>query len=342
MNPNALYAALPDLSARIMQQTLASALNVNWDSFCRDHHLKPVKLDIEARELLAQDEFLLQQGFATLTANHPDLWCEVGMRYRSIKYGPLGLAMMTSRTLADALETVSRLQSLTYSIVDYRYASAPNGSGALIADDSGLPAHIHDFTFHRDLGAIKTLMSDLVPDEQVIEKVMISAPPPGNWAEIRSKFPYPVEFNAARTQWIFLPGTAGKLLPLADRELQDLYTSRCSQMLKKALAETPLKQRVATLLGTRRDEMLNAGDVARQLGLSERTLHRRLADEGVRFSAIVDEACYSRARTLLADRRTSIETIALAVGFAEPSSFSRAFRRWSGVSALEYRRQLLQ
>lgn len=342
MNPNVLYAALPDLSARIMQQTLSNELNINWDTFCRDNHLKPLKLDLEARELLAQDEFLLQQGFATLTANHPDLWCKVGMRYRSIKYGPLGLAMMTSRTLAEALETVSRLQSLTYSIVDYRYVSAPNGSGALIADDSGLPAHLHDFTYHRDLGAIKTLIADLVPDEQVIEKVTVAAPPPSNWNEIKSQFPFRVEFDAERTQWIFLPGSGSRLLPLGDSELQDLYSSRCGQMLKKAVAETPLKQRVATLLGTRRDEMLNASDVARQLALSERTLHRRLAEEGARFSTIVDEACYGRARTLLADRRMSIEAIATAVGFAEPSSFSRAFRRWAGVSALEYRRQLLQ
>ena len=73
MNFDALFAALPDLSARIMRNALASELNVNWDTFCRNNRIKPVCLDDGTTELLAQDELLLQQGFVELTANnHPN------------------------------------------------------------------------------------------------------------------------------------------------------------------------------------------------------------------------------------------------------------------------------
>lgn len=342
MNSNALFAALPDLSARIMRNALASELNVSWDTFCQHNHLKPVRLDDGTTELLAQDELLLQQGFVELTANHPNLWFDVGLRYRSIKYGALGLAMMTARNLGEALEIACRYQALTYSLINYRFASAPNGACALISDDGELPTHLHNFTQHRDLGAIRTLIADLMGGELLLERVTVAAPPPGNWGGLRNNFPCPVEFNAERTQWIFLPGAAGRPLPLADRELSSLYSSRCDGLLGRAQADAPVTHRLATLLSTGGEQFLSAGEAARRLALSERTLHRRLAEEGTRFSAMVDEARYRRARELLADRRMTIETIAFTVGFAEPSSFSRAFKRWSGMGALEYRRQQLR
>ncbi|MFD2578889.1 AraC family transcriptional regulator ligand-binding domain-containing protein [Novosphingobium colocasiae] len=137
-----------------------------------------MRLDEGSRELLAQDEMLLQQGFAHVTSNHPDLWFDVGLRYRSLKYGTLGLAMMTAGTLAQALEVACRYQALTYSLIDYRYVSAPNGSCALLGDTGGIPADLHDFTQHRDLGAIKTLIDDLTAGEPVLERITVSAPPP--------------------------------------------------------------------------------------------------------------------------------------------------------------------
>ena len=342
MNRNALFAALPDLSARIMRHTLTNELNVNWEMFCRDSRLKSVRLDDGTTELLAQDEFLLQEGFAALTANHSDLWCSVGLRYRSIKYGTLGLAMMTARTLSEALEIACRYQALTYSLINYRYALAPNGACALIGGTDGTPAHLHDFSQHRDLGAIMTLINDLVAGEHVLERITVAAPAPSNWAAIRSHFYCPVEFNADRTQWICLPGSTNRALPLGDADLLSLYSAHCDALLGKAHANASVTQRLTALLSARGEDILSASKAARELALSERTLHRRLADEGTRFSTVVDDARYQRSRELLADRSMTIERIAFTVGFSEPSSFSRAFKRWSGVGALEYRKQIVR
>lgn len=340
MNRNVLFAALPDLSARIMRSTLTNELNVNWEMFCRDSKLKPVRLDDGTTELLAQDELLLQEGFAALTTQHPNLWCSTGLQYRSIKYGALGLAMMTARTLAEALQIACRYQALTYSLINYRFATAPNGACALIGDTEGTPAHLHDFSQHRDLGAIMTLINDLTAGEVVLERITVAAPPPPNWAAIKHHFYCPVEFNADRTQWICLPGSTTRPLPLGDIDLQTMYSSRCDDLLGKAHANTSVSLRLTALLSARGEDILSASEAARELALSERTLHRRLAEEGTRFSTIVDEARYRRARELLADRRMTIEGIAFAVGFSEPSSFSRAFKRWSGQGALEFRRQM--
>jgi AraC-like DNA-binding protein len=340
MDSNALYATLPDLSARIMRHALVSEAKIDWDDFCRSSHVRPVRFDDQARELLAQEEMLLQRAFADCTANARNIWFDVGLRYRSIKYGELGLAMMTARTLGEALQIACRCQSLTYSLIHYRYAASPNGAFALIGSCDKLSDQMHVFTHYRDLGAIRTLVADLMGGELPLERVTLTTPPPPDWARLRRYFSCPVEFNADQTQWIFLPGAANLPLPLADSDLVMHYTARCDSMMQRARADSTIKGRLAARLSRNDSEFLTASEAARMLALSERTLHRRLAEEGTRFSAMVDEARYSRARELLMDGHMTIERIASAVGFAEPSSFSRAFKRWSGKGALEYRRQM--
>ena len=339
MDTYALHAALPDLSARIMRNALVNDFKVNWDIFCRNSGLRLVRLGDEESEVLAQDEMLLQRGFADCTANMPGAWFDVGLRYRSIKYGALGLAMMTARTLGEALEVVCRYQSLTYSLINYRFVPAANGACALIGGWGGHLPDLHAYTHHRDLGAIRTLIVDLMGGALPLERVTMAAPPPSNWSDLRRFFPCPVEFNAEQTQWIFVAGAANRPLPLADPELEALYSSRCETLLLRANSASTTKGRLAAWLAQASGVFPSAGESARHFALSERTLHRRLAEEGTRFSAMVDDARYVRARHLLADRRMTVEDIASAVGFAEPSSFSRAFKRWSGMGTLQYRRQ---
>lgn len=339
MDSNALYATLPDLSARIMRNALICEAKVDWDEFCRTSHVRPVRFDEQARELLAQEEMLLQKAFADCTASSRNIWFDVGLRYRAIKYGELGLAMMTARTLGEAMQIACRCQSLTYSLINYRYVAAPNGAFAMFGSCDKLSAQMHDFTHYRDLGAIRTLVADLMGGELPVERVTLTTPPPPDWSTQRRHFSCPVEFNADQTSWVFRPGAANLPLPMADSDLLTLYSSRCDVMLRRAQADSTIKGRLAARLRHCESEFLTAGEAARMLALSERTLHRRLAEEGTRFSAMVDEARYGRARDLLMDGHMSIERIAAAVGFAEPSSFSRAFKRWSGMGALEYRRQ---
>jgi AraC-like DNA-binding protein len=70
--------------------------------------------------------------------------------------------------------------------------------------------------------------------------------------------------------------------------------------------------------------------VARALDTSARTLQRRLAGQGVTWSALVEETRRDLARAYLLDRSLSLEEVALLVGYADPSGFHRAFARWTG------------
>lgn len=77
--------------------------------------------------------------------------------------------------------------------------------------------------------------------------------------------------------------------------------------------------------------------VAAKLGTTRRSLQRRLAAHGTTFNRLVEETVLRRAKTLLHDGTTPITDIALQLGYADPAHFTRAFRRWTGVTPSAYR-----
>lgn len=82
---------------------------------------------------------------------------------------------------------------------------------------------------------------------------------------------------------------------------------------------------------------LNIDRVARELAMSRQTLYRRLKAEGVTFEEIVDAKRRSLAIRFLGIHRISVKAAAYKLGFSDPAAFSRAFKRWTGVSPSRYR-----
>lgn len=77
--------------------------------------------------------------------------------------------------------------------------------------------------------------------------------------------------------------------------------------------------------------------VAAKLGTTRRSLQRRLASHGTTFNRLVEKTVLRRAKALLDDGTTPITDIALQLGYADPAHFTRAFRRWTGVTPSAYR-----
>lgn len=103
----------------------------------------------------------------------------------------------------------------------------------------------------------------------------------------------------------------------------------------------PLDQFLASVADAIRVE-LDHGDatlarVGKRLGMSGRTLQRRLEEHGARFGALVDEASADRARALLRDPGLGLGEIAFLLGFADQSAFTRAFKRWTGITPGRWR-----
>jgi AraC-like DNA-binding protein len=152
-------------------------------------------------------------------------------------------------------------------------------------------------------------------------------------------FGCPIAFGAEVDAVFFKPQSAELPLIRADPYLHDLLVKYCEDALvHRGRAVETLRTRVenaATLLlphGKAR-----AGEVARKLGLSKRTLARRLAADSLTFARILDELRGDLARHYLQDPRLSISEIAWLLGFQEVSAFTHAFKRWTGMPPSQVR-----
>jgi AraC-like DNA-binding protein len=147
-----------------------------------------------------------------------------------------------------------------------------------------------------------------------------------------------VEVNAIE----FDRATIEQPLASADPALSSVIERHAEALLaaRPEPAETTAN-RVRRLLGA----MLGEGEVslagaASRLRMSERSLQRRLAAEGVSFDAVLDELRRDLALRYLADARLAIAEVAYLLGYSEPSAFHRAFKRWTGETPAEARLNL--
>ncbi len=147
-------------------------------------------------------------------------------------------------------------------------------------------------------------------------------------------FRCPVEFGASRDQLAFSNETLALPLVTADPRLLETLRPICDAAAKER----------NTAIGSLRaaveketQKLLPHGkakrhSVARSLGLSERTLTRKLADEGTTYEQISDQLRQSLALQYIKEQGVSLSQIAWLLGYEGPASFNRAFRRWTGRS----------
>ncbi len=158
------------------------------------------------------------------------------------------------------------------------------------------------------------------------------------FGEFRSYFGAAVVFGADRYAIALDPTLLAAPCRSADPRLFRIVKAYCDELLGKSRQAADFRGEVENLVGS----LLPTGTattthVASTLGMSERTLSRRLAEEGVTFRAIVEQQRQRMAFRYLGDPAIRPTQIAYLLGYSEPSAFSHAFRRWTGQSPAEYR-----
>jgi len=119
--------------------------------------------------------------------------------------------------------------------------------------------------------------------------------------------------------------------------LRDYFDEECRRQVGRIEGATTLAARVRThLIGTMDGGNTAVDEVARRLGMSSRSLQRRLADEGTRYNDLLAEVRVEFAKRYLARGTVSASEVAYLIGFAEPQAFFRAFKRWTGQTPREF------
>lgn len=227
----------------------------------------------------------------------------------------------------------------------------------LLTDDIGLELKVHgglatvSIRERVDLGEFREfcLVSNLrflhgyaswVIDSRVsLREAAFPFPAPPHRDAYGLMFDGALRFDAARATYSFDERYLAMPLQRDERALRS--------MLRRALPLTVLQYRRDRLLGQRLRELLrqagadaaNGESLALRMNLSPRTLHRQLAEEGETLQALKDEVRHEQAAEQLRRTDRPIKQVALAVGFRNEKSFSRAFRAWSGMTPGTFRKR---
>jgi AraC-like DNA-binding protein len=162
----------------------------------------------------------------------------------------------------------------------------------------------------------------------------------GDIATYERRFGCPVRFGAAANQLSCDAALLKQAARNADPELSRVLEDHTERLLAELPVHESLTEKardtLRLLLDRRRAEPAN---LARALATSERTLRRRLQAEGTSYQALLDELRRSIALSQVKHRSDSLEQLAERLGFADTSAFYRAFKRWTGTTPAEYRKQ---
>jgi len=255
--------------------------------------------------------------------------------------GVLGHLMLASPTLRQAADSLTRYMPLVSPVV--RATIEPKADRVrvglnLVGGTRPVPQQRYDFTWNLLLATMRFVGSkpDLKP-----ALVEYAYPAPADTAQYARQFGCPVRFGAPANALEFANADITAPIPTAN----PLAAEGLFRLLDERLAQaerTSVAARVRELLPAMIDQGGALRDaVARRLAISERTLQRRLADDGTDFSTLVDEMRRTIAQQYLGSDRISVKNLSYKLGFADPSAFHRACLRWFGKAPGEFQQDRL-
>lgn len=152
-------------------------------------------------------------------------------------------------------------------------------------------------------------------------------------------FRCPVEFDAPHDSLTFAKAVVDQPLPGANPNLAQLNDQEIIRHLARLDRDRITERVQATIIEQLPSGNVSNETVAQALNVSSRTLHRQLQDEGTSFKALLDQTRRELAKAYISDDRINLTEVAFMLGFAEPSSFTRACRRWTGKAPSAMRGQ---
>jgi AraC-like DNA-binding protein len=166
-------------------------------------------------------------------------------------------------------------------------------------------------------------------------------PPPADLQPYQDAFKCPLRFNAPVNALLFARSDMTLPLPTAHPLLAEVHERVASEHLQRLDHAQTCHRARSVILRHLPDGEPRRPKIAAILGMSERTLQRRLAAEGTSFQRLLDDTRRGLAQHYLGQREVSLADIAYLLGFSDQSSFFRAVRRWFGSSPRQYRVRLI-
>jgi AraC-like DNA-binding protein len=315
----------------------AAALGASRPSLLAASGLAPAQLSTPEAPVPVSAVFATWE--AAMRALHdPALPIAYAKRFSVESYPVLGFAIMTAPTGHEVFARVLRFSSIV--TTSGRLRPREEGDRLVVRwERDGARTLGHRVANEAVLAEVMTALRQTLGREVRAEGVRFRHAAPSRTREHQTFFGARLSWEASEDALVLSRDVLDAVPPFANLAMAAYFEKEAASRLREIRLAESISEAVARLV----EASLVDGEppierIARQLGRSERTLRRELAAEGAAYRSIVDKVRRARADVLLADASVSLAEVAFALGFSEHAGFSRAYKRWTGMSPVDARR----
>lgn len=278
---------------------------------------------------------LFNNGYRLCKA--PDLGLRYAARLRTSSHGLLGAAVLTSPNLQSAIDLFYDNLGLIAPFLLLHQEDRGNNRMLvleIISDVPGVdPVLLYDIALLSAFNVMKLIIGERSRELMV----HFANPAPRHEAAYAEYFDCHVIFNASSYGLSIPLDLLASPVPTADADTHRLLVSQIRESMGRVLARTAFVDSVRRMLKAGDGPLPSMCDVADAFGMSERTLRNRLRRHDTSFQELLDAEREEQAIHFLRHTDKSIKEIALILGFQESSNFSRVFKKWTGMTPLNFR-----
>lgn len=266
------------------------------------------------------------------------LGLESGSASQIPELGIIGHALMSSRTMRQLVMIwIEYSSSLVGSLLRPRLDELePDGVWTLTIPKSEMPDSIFRFCVE-EFFATGLQIGSLVAGRPIVAKaaeVSYARPPHGDSYE--TALACPVTFGAPQTRITIASPHLGQPLRNNDDLFREICVRHCQQILRQIASRSPMVARLRGTFLQQPGALPGMAEAARRLGLSPRTLRRRLDEEGTTYNELIDQFRRELALEYLRTGHMAPKEVAYLLGFSSPSTFRRAFKVWTDRTVGEF------
>jgi len=276
-------------------------------------------------------------GLAVKTLDDPCFGIKMVHHWHPSYMGALGYAWLVSTSLRTAINRAERFVHVVSEGLDLYLAETAQGLKVTVdTPDIITYPQQHDVV----LAVLMRIARINFGNELSAVEITFQHARPDCHKTFADFFQSPLVYDADEYSMTFATHDIDKKLPTANKELALMHDEVLMKYLVK-IKKGDLVQQIQSLMidrlpsGKVTDQM-----IARELHLSERTLQRKLRDKGTSFRQVLESVRQMVAMQYIRDSATSMTEIAFLLGFSEQSAFSRAFKKWTGKSPVQYRESI--
>lgn len=268
-----------------------------------------------------------------------DICLELGLEQKMNEWGPFGFLFLNAPTAYIALKDLCKFGSALQSHSTYRLIEKNNAFG--VSYTSNHP-ELEGWEMDDEvtIAFIMSIINDITKDSIIPKQIHLQHQPICELSQYKKWLGVIPKFGANINAITYSNTVANRVIPNNDPRLYDILSRHVRDLAVAANDEDQLINFIRNNIGRGlTNGTATLEHIAAETGLEVRTLQRRLHDEGTSFQVLADEVRYNRSKYYLQKTQLSITDIALELGYAEASVFTRAFKRIAGVNPKQYRHQ---